>query len=451
MSNPLILKIPQFSDRAVLENFSKITENYNSARFNAQLIGQVSITEPPFDATGNISLNWAPVLELQSSLISSLTVNIGSIVFTYRRGGSDSSSAIFDDIVVNINANVEAPDGIARLQLISVTKKLFKAFDPERTLRLAVSELELQAAALHESTLNRLEETTTNLVQQVAQQQIRLVEEYREKGHVLEAQLQESKAELQADFDKRISQLRKQEEELATRQASIDDRDNTHARRETRNKLLEDVRNRIENFGVTAATEKKRLPVSFAFLLIILGLFYLIAATWSEIRDYHDHLAVLTSNSVSNLTKQPVQIESKEIQLLALTKTDLYILWGRLSLAIISLIGIALYYIRWQNRWAEQHSIAEFQLQQFYLDVNRANWVVESGLEWHKETSTSIPNELLDRLTHNLFKAAVEPPAAIHPADELASALLGSASKLKLKAGNSEIEFDKPGKIPDKT
>jgi hypothetical protein len=35
----------------------------------------------------------------------------------------------------------------------------------------------------------------------------------------------------------------------------------------------------------------------------------------------------------------------------------------------------------------------------------------------------------------------------LHPADELASALLGSASRLKVKTEAGELEFDKPGKI----
>jgi len=35
----------------------------------------------------------------------------------------------------------------------------------------------------------------------------------------------------------------------------------------------------------------------------------------------------------------------------------------------------------------------------------------------------------------------------VHPSDQLASALLGSASKLKMNISGNELEIDKPGKI----
>ena len=83
--------------------------------------------------------------------------------------------------------------------------------------------------------------------------------------------------------------------------------------------------------------------------------------------------------------------------------------------------------------------------------MNRANWVIESCLEWRKETDSPIPNDLLASITNNLFiNNETELERVIHPADELASALMGSASKLKLKIGDNEQEFDKPKKINNK-
>ncbi|BCO26152.1 hypothetical protein MIZ03_1032 [Rhodoferax lithotrophicus] len=73
-------------------------------------------------------------------------------------------------------------------------------------------------------------------------------------------------------------------------------------------------------------------------------------------------------------------------------------------------------------------------------------------MEWRKETDSAIPTELLSSITNGLFVNPMsEPERVIHPADELASALMGSASKLKLKVGDGEMEFDKPSKITNKT
>lgn len=122
--------------------------------------------------------------------------------------------------------------------------------------------------------------------------------------------------------------------------------------------------------------------------------------------------------------------------------------WLRLLLSSFGLIGTLLYFIKWQNKWADRHAESEFELQQFQLDVNRASWVIESCLEWRKETSNHVPAELLKSITHNLFsRGNAEVENVVHPADALASALMGSASKVKLKMGDSDVEFDKPGKI----
>ena len=114
----------------------------------------------------------------------------------------------------------------------------------------------------------------------------------------------------------------------------------------------------------------------------------------------------------------------------------------------IGLVGAILYYIRWQTRWAEQFAATENSLKQFHLDVNRANWVVETCLEWRKESDSAIPLPLIESLTRGLFTQNDQGPPVVHPADELASALVGSASKISLAVGDSKIEYDKPGKIP---
>jgi hypothetical protein len=66
-------------------------------------------------------------------------------------------------------------------------------------------------------------------------------------------------------------------------------------------------------------------------------------------------------------------------------------------------------------------------------------------LEWEKEKGADkqMPELLLRSLTRNLFQdqaKAVEP--VVHPADQLASALFGMASKVRLKSGENEVELN---------
>ena len=87
--------------------------------------------------------------------------------------------------------------------------------------------------------------------------------------------------------------------------------------------------------------------------------------------------------------------------------------------------------------------------------MERASWLVESSLEWKDAKGSAIPTELLDDLSRNLFvKEGKKSGPLEHPADQLASALFGSASSVKLKAGDSSMEIDpkklKKTKIDDK-
>ncbi len=62
---------------------------------------------------------------------------------------------------------------------------------------------------------------------------------------------------------------------------------------------------------------------------------------------------------------------------------------------------------------------------------------------WKDAKGTSIPSELLNSLSRNLFSEAKDKSdPLVHPSDQLASALLGSASMIKLKAGGAEIQVD---------
>jgi hypothetical protein len=79
-------------------------------------------------------------------------------------------------------------------------------------------------------------------------------------------------------------------------------------------------------------------------------------------------------------------------------------------------------------------------------NVDRASWVVETALEWLHQQEAEMPSHLIESISRNLFsKSEKDEGADMHPADYLASALLGTASALKLKAGGAEIEVDRKG------
>ncbi|ACH37451.1 hypothetical protein Gbem_0422 [Citrifermentans bemidjiense Bem] len=422
MSNQRI-KIPRASDRSIVDAFKELGETYGVSSAHISALGFSNLGE--VNIGGNASGDLAALLELKSAVIDGMSLQIRGLGISYSRGGQyqpEQKSPIFDEIVLSYNQQGNLSN-TEKMQIVAFINKKLKAFDPGRLAGRGVSEEQNQMIAIHESTLERLELLNEDLVRQSSAFRENLEVQYADKVTKLEEANLQQKAILEEDYKEKSVSLKEKEKLLEEKIKTIDDRDNTHVRREIRDRMLEDVKTRISNFGVSSNTERKRKPVFFGMLTLVVILLTLLLYSGLEAK-------------------------------MAITGTDklpMYWLWGRFTLYSLGLVGTILYYIKWENKWAEQHSSSEFQLQQFYIDVNRANWIIESCLEWRKETQSTLPKTLIEGISRNLFvKEQDETEKVIHPADQLASALMGRASKLKLRLGENELEFDKPGKIPNK-
>ena len=451
------IKIPRATDRTIADAYKELSSRFEIAQagvsaFGSIHIGQVSLSEEP---TGD----WKVLLELDSSLIESISCRLGDLSITYLRGGhTEQKSPVYDEISLHSNGQ-GVLDNALKLNIIALLQRRLNRFEPDRLSGTGVSEEQNQLLAIHQSTLERLEKLNEDLIRQSADFRNGLEEKFEVKVANAEADYCEKKKQVEVDGQALAEQVQEKQKALDEKLKAIDDRDNTHVRREIRDRMLEDVKARINQFGVSKVTEAKRRPVLFGILALSLAFIGLLAWTSYEIvamdRQYFSMLEAI--RNISAWTPEKIKVAGLSAEVVAkasvtdVDRTHLFWLWGRFALFSFGFVGTILFYIRWQNRWAEQHIDSEFQLQQFYIDVNRANWVIESCLEWRKETESAIPKELLSSITNALFvNNQSEPERVMHPADELASALLGSASKLKLKVGESELEFDKPKKISNK-
>lgn len=430
------LKIPRISDAVAFKLFKKLGE-----RFHCQALG---IDLGAFIETLNVKLASEPdgrltyIIDKDAHSIRSISCSVLGLTIQYQRDPS-GNSPFYDNIHISEPARTRDFDD-QRLELLAFLDSEFKIFDPARVVEnpLALSEEQSQLLAIHNETLARLEKLNEDLVTQSIANRAELEKSFSAKVSEIEEQFQKKEEELKEDLAKREGILTKKEEDLEIKIKSIDDRDNTHARRQIRDGMLADVAERIQNFGVSEATAAKRVPVRVAIGVLLLVFIGLIVVTLQDLSRWSDapfYVAKAADISVDLLREKTI---------------EKYWLWTRLTLLTFGLLGTFLYYIRWENRWAEQHIASELQLQQFHIDVNRASWVIESCLEWRKETGSALPKALISSITNGLFvDGRKELEAVVHPADQLASALLGSASNLKLKLGENELEV-KPNKIPKK-
>jgi hypothetical protein len=249
-------------------------------------------------------------------------------------------------------------------------------------------------------------ETNRKLHEETDSQRKKLDEDYLAKRVSLDEAAERDRASLESE-----RQL------LRVREKELDDRNNTHVRRA----LLGDIKNTIKNrgtkFELTEETRGLRKPIHWACSI---GLAVLLAAA-----TYTGYRLTLLPNDAS--------------------WTVLAIVVGKQLGLTVAFIALLAFYIRWMNRWFDKHAEAEFALKQFDLDIDRAAWLVETGLEWKKNGGVEIPPELLSGLSRNLFASQSNSHEELHPGDFIASTLLGNASAMELQFPGGKVGYQGKG------
>lgn len=457
MSHESIL-IPSVSDNTILDCFIRICKKNPTAAIHCSLFGSISIdkvTSQNLNESG-IPDEYKYLIDNRRNLINSLTLNVSGFQVTfYRRGHPNKplSNPLLNEIIIPVNNSNTASSQI-KIQVVSDLNDSLNFTDLNDNLSNSDSP-ESDIKAIHHQVLSRLESLNIELISKSQDFREDLEKSYIEKVEQNQNTLEQQKKKLVSETEEKIAATEEARRLFEDKLKAIDDRSNTHLRREIRDSMLSDVKNRAENFGVSDRTSAKRNPVRVGIFFLCLLLALLLAFTSYELIKLEDrpNWSSISTTISSTASQDSIKAISELAQLNESNKnTKIYWVWLKITLLSFALVATILYYIKWQVRWAEQHSRSELDLQQFHLDINRANWAIESCLEWHKETGLNMPNELLTSITRNLFKAdTASPDEVIHPADELASALLGSASKVKLNVAGNEITYDKPSKINNNT
>ena len=235
-----------------------------------------------------------------------------------------------------------------------------------------------------------------------------------EESERLRSEHTSERQKLQSEFDQQAEALKQRATELDARARELDDRGNTHARRQLQRDLKNELKNRSTSFSLTKDTASKRHPINVAFFGLFVALAALVGWTfWSTAQA------------------PPANI-------------PFWFPLLRFAASVTGLIGSVIFYIRWQDRWSQSHIDEEFRLKRLDLDIDRAAWLVEMLLEWKAEKESDIPKELIDKLGTGLFEQ-MSPGATIrHPVEDAVTALLSSSSTIKIPfAGGGEAVLDR--------
>ena len=465
-----IYKIPRVTDAQIHRSFVDLANEFGSLTVDVYVghesIGQIAY--PKGSRQGNAHQQEVAearqnkmehVLSLRSELITRFVGNINGVLLNYYRGGmpreAGAKSPVFDDLAIDPQT-FDAD----RLTIAARTIALFRPVQlpsPADPITLLESQ-----RALQESSFSRLQLQLEKVFEQTIDLRSQLDEQVRGKEAALEQEYKQKALEASQQIERQAGALAKKESDLNEKRKSLDESDNTFARRQIRDRMLSDVAARVQKFGLSETTVNARRPVAKGMAFLCALLFTLLVFTWIELNDVRVNSAQAawfkstptlpnSASEIASTAQLTARPQSNALGFTTATEvntTERILLWIRFALLSIGLAASILYYIRWQNNWATTFATTEQNLQQFHIDVNRANWVVETCLEWRKENKSDIPAPLIESLTRGLFAGRETPATVLHPADELASALMGSASKLSLDIHGNKLDIDKPGKIP---
>jgi hypothetical protein len=316
-----------------------------------------------------------------------------------------SPTGALDTVNLNFQDNLEPAAGA---KFVVSARAAFGRFMPSPQLDQTLGPALTEFYRRREAGLLELEALSQRLIEQNAAYRQEVDVAAAADRRQLREQLEEERRLAAEREQASMEVLKVREAKLAAQLNDIDDRSNTHARRQIRSDLKKVLADRSTAFELSKATNSKRLPIHWLFGL------------W-----------IITSGALVIRT------------ILGGVATPWAI--GELAASALSLIGSTAFYIRWNDNWAREHAQEEFRMRRLDLDVDRASWVVEVALEWKEEKGNQIPPELLDRLTNNLFSEGAKLDRARHPIEDLSAALLGASTALKLGLPGGELSIDRKG------
>lgn len=265
--------VAKLDDRAVIEAFQKVLKDF-PGQLEVEFISQFG------EVAGE---QLAICMEPGSLLLTNVFLDFGTCSWTWHRLGPKDSklypqSAEYDRIAFSAKQDhgldSDAPRVDRTLKL--AFQRPLTEIDPSSPLNLATGRevlLALQTAS--QRLLTETAEHRTKLEIDFAAREAAREERFSQVRRQDEDRLTQEREAAQVAHAERVAALDFREGELDSLKKTLDDRNNTHVRREIRSSLLELTKERLLNFRVSRETRTQYILVHVvcsAGILLLLGL-----------------------------------------------------------------------------------------------------------------------------------------------------------------------------------
>lgn len=286
--------------------------------------------------------------------------------------------------------------------------------------------------------LNRVSSSVATLVEHTAERQKDLDQTRTSLAREADEAIKAARAEAQEQVQAHRREFEQKELQLAEREKGLDDRANTHVRREFAAQMASLSDTRLASNLLTKSERSFQIPVLIA-LLAVAGLSWLIATELASLEAYGSNASVI-------LAEAKTAAEQKSAMLQNIDRQILYgqIRVGLQSLGVAALVWFAL---RFASARYKVVSSWERDLHKFRLDTERAGFLVEGDLEARKVNDVGLPDVLLESFSRNLFTGHDGQPTG-NANEELGgtlSTLLGQAARVKVGPDGVNVEVEGRG------
>jgi len=286
--------------------------------------------------------------------------------------------------------------------------------------------------------LNRVSSAIATLVEHTSERQQELDQTRSSLARDAAKAVKAAKAEADAEIASIREDYKAKEKRLADREAELDDRANTHVRREFAKQMANLSDTRLSSNLLDKSQRSFWIPLAIC-LFPVLFIAYLVSQELGYIERFSANISDIARDEVLSAEQKSILIGNINYQ----------VLYAQIRIALQSLGIAALVWFALRMASSRYSLVSgwERDLHRFRLDTERAGFLVEGDLEARKVNQEGLPDVLLESFSRNLFSSSdsAHGPTSSEGLGGALNALLGQAAKVRLGPDGVNVEVEGRG------
>jgi hypothetical protein len=286
--------------------------------------------------------------------------------------------------------------------------------------------------------LNRVSAAIATLVEHTSERQ----KELDQTRSTLARDAEKAVKAIRIDADAKIKAIQEdfdgKRQVLAAREVELDDRANTHVRREFAKQMAGLSDTQLKANLLTKSRTSFWVPLAICVFPILI-LAYVVSSELGFIGTFADSIAKIAVDGKLTPDQKTILIGNVNYQILY---AQIRIVLQSLGIAALVWFALRLASSRYSlvSGW-------ERDLHRFRLDTERAGFLVEGDLEARKVNQEGLPDVLLESFSRNLFSSSdsAHGPTSSEGLGGALNALLGQAAKVRVGPDGVNVEVEGRG------